>query len=104
MAFLLGLITSRWRKDLDQIRSIRNRFAHSHLGQTFEDQSIMDMIDALETPKMFKGSGIMGIVENPTQEDRRRNARSRFNLTAALLSQDLLIAARKAQHLQKMGR
>lgn len=40
MAFLLGLISEELQKDLDNLRNIRNKFAHNILGCDFNNQSI----------------------------------------------------------------
>lgn len=47
IAFLLGLITSEVKRDLDLLRRIRNDFAHSPAQLTFESQSIKNRCEQL---------------------------------------------------------
>jgi DNA-binding MltR family transcriptional regulator len=47
MAYCLGLITKRQHADLDQLRRIRNEFAHNWEPMSFDDQKIAAHIRAL---------------------------------------------------------
>ncbi len=46
-AYQMGLISKFMASDLHVIRNIRNKFAHSPIGHTFESESIRDAVRAL---------------------------------------------------------
>lgn len=52
MAYSLGLITKRQHADLDQLRRIRNEFAHNWEPMSFNDQKIAAHIRALHFSSM----------------------------------------------------
>jgi len=51
MAYALGLIDEKTRKDLDFIRKIRNEFAHSVKAISFKDSPIREYCNELSVPK-----------------------------------------------------
>jgi hypothetical protein len=55
MAFLLGIISDRARKDLHRIRKIRNEFAHNAGLDSFDKSPIRDWAMDLTIPNWFKG-------------------------------------------------
>ncbi len=57
MAFRIGLISSKFTRDLHLIRKIRNDFAHNINGCTFDDTRVISRINALSNSNgIFKRS------------------------------------------------
>jgi DNA-binding MltR family transcriptional regulator len=52
MAFSLGLIDEQIYKNLDYIRKIRNKFAHSLFEVNFKDQQIIDWCNNIDFPRI----------------------------------------------------
>src|SRR6185295_19528299 len=50
IAYGLGLIDEAMHKNINTLGSIRNAFAHSHLGKTFDDKDISDLCNQLTLP------------------------------------------------------
>jgi DNA-binding MltR family transcriptional regulator len=82
-AYLLGLISSEVRQDLDTIRTIRNDFAHVREPMSFKDHSVKDRCRNFNTIRVFDS-------ETPA---RTTSARQQYLLTAYLLSHALISMA-----------
>jgi DNA-binding MltR family transcriptional regulator len=59
-AYALGLITKQVRRDLDTVRKVRNRFAHTGKKIDFDDPEVVDLCGALASEI------------NPANADERR--------------------------------
>jgi hypothetical protein len=57
MAFLVGIISDRARKDLNRIRKIRNAFAHNAALNTFDKSPVRDFAMDLTIPNWYKLDG-----------------------------------------------
>jgi hypothetical protein len=79
-AYAFGLISDSERFDLDQVRDIRNRFAHRLQGLTFDEQSISDRCRTFKCNAELFGR-TPGFRETYPDAPRRL-----FDLVAALLA------------------
>jgi hypothetical protein len=57
LAFLVGILSDRARKDLIRIRKIRNTFAHNYVLDTFDRSPVSDWAMALTIPYWYKFEG-----------------------------------------------
>lgn len=57
MAFLVGIISDRARKDLNRIRKFRNAFAHDAALNTFDKSPVRDWAMDLTIPNWYKFEG-----------------------------------------------
>jgi len=81
VAYLLGVITASLYKDLDNMRKIRNEFAHVRRKASFKDQRIKDRCKLLVGAKAYEhGTG------NPIRSPRQRFLISALFATECLLS------------------
>jgi len=72
IAYALGLIGPKTRRDLDLIRLVRNAFAHSRKTIRFATKEVADVCDQLTMLERFPDlSGFGGIVQ-PIDTPRRR--------------------------------
>jgi hypothetical protein len=86
-AYLLGVITASLYTDLDNLRKIRNEFAHVRRKARFKDQLIKDRCRVLLGAKAFEhGTG-----------NRIRSPRQRFLLSAFFAAECLLSYAGKTK-------
>ena len=86
LVFALGWIGPETRKELDLLRKIRNKFAHSHNVQGFEDQQIKSWCNELIPPKWQETVPVI-----PVQ------GRSRFVFTALKLSLRIYILVSESE-------
>jgi DNA-binding MltR family transcriptional regulator len=56
LAYALGLISKQTRRDLDKIRAIRNRFAHTGKKVTFDDPEVVKLCARLALQKQDLGA------------------------------------------------
>ena len=83
LCFSLGLVPDYQHADLMRIRNLRNLFAHSYTGATFEDPRVIQIVSEL---KHF------GMKQFPVTEDEKakpHHVRNRFMLAAAWLAGSL---------------
>lgn len=95
MAYALGLISKRAYDDLEQIRWIRNAFAHTMHGISFDTEAILAACSKLQTPSVIHPS--------VTREKDRSNidGRSGFTITVQILSMEI---ARQADEITSSRR
>ncbi|WP_270505588.1 MltR family transcriptional regulator [Paraclostridium sordellii] len=92
LCYYLGLIDCIEYKNLENIRKIRNKFAHSFESMSFDSQSIKDLCNNLNIPieKYFpKDLSLKKIDLNPFKEDN--SSRQKFIKTFEYLSMILMI-------------
>lgn len=93
LAYCLGIVKKTYVSDLTTLAEIRNLFAHNHLGVTFENKEIQQKCRTLKTPKMLPS--VQRAEENfkgtYSDKDRYNDARNRFTITVAMLSNFLLV-------------
>jgi hypothetical protein len=95
MAYCLGLIDERMRKDLDTIRGIRNDFGHVRKPLSFEDQSIKDRCNNLiGAIKVLEVSATFGPSEYGSIRDR-------LVVTATVILGYLLTIGESKNHISK---
>ena len=87
LAYLLGIIISSLRSDLDLIKSIRNDFAHLRQSMRFSVQSITDRCNALLGAKAFQaGTG-----------ETIRSSREKYLISVFFATECLMAYAEKAK-------
>lgn len=92
-AYALDLIDERTRDDLQLLREIRNRFAHSHLQLTFADPWLQSACENLKGWTTYGAPLALApsMLETLTPETRLGRARTLFVLTAVLVLNRLLL-------------
>ncbi len=90
LAYCLGLASKDHYEDLRRIAEIRNAFAHNHLQLTFGDARVQEMCSNL---REWRTIGWNDAAEDSGPTVRRIAARNKFALSAALISQRLLLTA-----------
>lgn len=96
LAYALDLIDGNAREDLQRLREIRNRFAHSHLQLTFADPELQSMCEELQG---WRISGAPLDVLEPSVRDvltttaatRHERARKLFVMAAVFTLNRLLL-------------
>lgn len=86
-SYCLGLITKSEFDDLNQIRKIRNKFAHRMHGYSFESQEIIGWCNALQAPNIIQEV----LPDNRTHRDK-------YILAVSLLAYQLGVRILSIQH------
>jgi DNA-binding MltR family transcriptional regulator len=86
LAFALGLIAREELNDFDQVRSLRNEFAHLHTSIKFTDDFVVKVCEAFESSKWLES-----LLDGST-------ARGRFVMVAASLASSWWVRAREIDH------
>ncbi|MBN2583085.1 MAG: hypothetical protein JXL80_08455 [Planctomycetes bacterium] len=95
LAFCLGLISREERDDLDLARKIRNNFAHTFEGRTFEE--VPGIVDIVKELRVYRGFG----------EDlglnywEKTSSKAKFMMTISLLAVQLKNRCRETDHLSE---
>jgi DNA-binding MltR family transcriptional regulator len=84
VAFALGLFGQRTRDDLENIRTIRNSFAHSLNLLRFETPEVADICALLHTPSTIGMMDRMLLAVGETDTPRRRYIETTLTLTGRL--------------------
>lgn len=95
LGYCLGLVKKCHFQDLRKLAEVRNVFAHHHLGASFSDSEVQKKCRELTTPDLLSAFG--GELSKPTEqyrlEQRAQDARNRFTVSIAMLSNYLLVEA-----------
>ncbi len=86
LAYALGWIGPETYKDLDTVRKIRNKFAHTHQVRRFHDQDIAQLCGNLLTPRACR----IGL-----RRARLKNAKDQFFFAVMMLVLRLEFLCRK---------
>jgi hypothetical protein len=78
MAFLIGIVSERARKDLHRIRKIRNAFAHEPLSDTFDKSPVRDLALALTIPNWYQFHRKSEFVPSAKDMEKLSTPRGRF--------------------------
>lgn len=96
LAYCLGLVSKDEQHDLEMVRRIRNGFAHSFEGRTFEDvPGAVDKCKDLRAINTFAETIKADPWQNLTPEER-------FVFTVAVLAAQLKIRSGEVHHLDEL--
>ena len=93
LAYVLGLLRKTQLQDLAKIGEIRNVFAHSHLLLTFADARIVECVRQLKFANVVAEALPSQQVDQPSDEERRTDARNRFVLAVVLLANEVILGS-----------
>lgn len=91
LCFSLGLVPDNLHADLMRIRSLRNLFAHSYSGASFEDPTVIQLVSEL------KHFGMREFPPSDEEKVRPDHVRNRFMLAAAWLAGIIHSSARMTE-------
>lgn len=98
IAMSMGLITLGMHENLKCIATIRNKFAHAHLGASFSDQPIADLCRQLTLPHVHNYAS-----NDPSHTDPwhlAREGRNRFVICGIMLANRLIISGLDQVHIE----
>lgn len=103
LAFLMGLISKQFHKELENMKEIRNRFAHDLEANSFDDQSIADrcknfkLIEDIcrEPADMERAGGQNMRLALKDCVNELKKPRRRYILSAAVFTSGLWHASRR---------
>jgi len=101
IAYCVGLIGPMLMDNLDNIRKVRNHFAHKHFEATFDDPEVKALCDKLQFVRMVMPSSISACAEPITTESMSlqfSHPRVRFTSVSLMSANEIMLNLLSVKH------